>query len=357
MLKHATNHTQTRWQQAKRTPMKRLILGITTLLIISCNEKPKEEFSLIGTTNDIENGTVLYLDNKEVLIDSVLIENNSFSFNTKLTKAPLQVVLRTKNFSHYRFLWLENNPMTFDATKSDFRNAIVNGSIEENLSQTLSKETESLPRDEQLKKDMEFVSKNSNSVHSAYILSVYSTTWGKEKSKELFDKFSLENKNSEYGKSISKYIVLNKNPKIGERYADFEMENTEGKIEKLSDFNNKIVLLEFWSSNCGPCRKENPNLVKTYEEYNPKGFEIFAVSQDIKKESWLKAIEKDKLPWNQVSDLKGHDNSASLIYGINGIPDNFLIDRNGIIIARNLRGEELNKKLEEIMPVANNGYK
>ena len=157
--------------------MKRLILGITTLLIISCNEKPKEEFSLIGTTNDIENGTVLYLDNKEVLIDSVLIENNSFSFNTKLTKAPLQVVLRTKNFSHYRFLWLENNPMTFDATKSDFRNAIVNGSIEENLSQTLSKETESLPRDEQLKKDMEFVSKNSNSVHSAYILSVYSVSY------------------------------------------------------------------------------------------------------------------------------------------------------------------------------------
>jgi peroxiredoxin len=336
--------------------MKKLIFVITTLLIISCNEKAKEEFSLIGTSNDIENGTVLYLDNKEILIDSVLIENNSFSFNTTLPKSPYQVVLRTKDFSHYRYLWLENNPMTFDATKSDFRNAIVTGSIEESLSQTLNKETESLPRDERLKKDMKFVSKNPNSVHSAYILSVYSTTWGKEKSKELFDKFSLENKNSEYGKSISKYIELNKNPKIGEKYEDFEMENTDGKMEKLSDFNNKIVLLEFWSSNCGPCRKENPNLVKTYEKYNPKGFEIFAVSQDIKKESWLKAIEKDKLPWNQVSDLKGQDNSASLIYGINGIPDNFLIDRNGKIIARNLRGEELNKKLEEIMPVANTVY-
>lgn len=329
--------------------MKKLIFGITTLLIISCNEKSKEEFSLIGTTNDIENGTVLYLDNKEVVIDSVVIENNSFVFNTKLSKSPLQVVLRTKSFSNYRFLWLENNPMTFNATQSDFRNAIVTGSKEEDLSQLLNKETKLLPRNERLIKDMEFVSKNPYSVHSAYILSVYSTTWGKEKSKELFEKFSLKNKNSEYGKSISKYIQLNKDPKIGEKYVDFEMKNTNGKIEKLSDFNNKIVLLEFWSSNCGPCRKENPNLVKTFEKYNPKGFEIFAVSQDIKKESWLKAIEKDKLPWNQVSDLKGHDNSASLIYGINGIPDNFLIDENGIIVARNLRGEKLNEKLSELL--------
>ena len=330
-----------------------------TLFLISCNEKQKTEFSLSGKTNGIENGTVLYLDDNSAennLIDSTTVIDNSFNFKTKLSKAPLKVALRTKTYSNYRFLWLENNTMTFDGTKSDFRNAIVTGSIEENLSQTLSKETESLPSDEQLKKNMEFVSMNPNSVNSAYILSVYSTTWGKEKAKELFDKFSLENKNSEYGKSISKYIELNKNPKIGEKYADFEMENTFGKIEKLSDFNNKIVLLEFWSSNCGPCRKENPNLVKTYEKYNPKGFEIFAVSQDIKKESWLKAIEKDKLPWNQVSDLKGHGNSASLIYGINGIPDNFLIGRNGIIIARNLRGEELNKKLEEIMPVANTVY-
>ncbi|MBL4561762.1 MAG: AhpC/TSA family protein [Labilibaculum sp.] len=333
--------------------MKKLLFGLTTLLIISCSEKPTGEFSLIGTTNGIENGTVLYLDNKEVLIDSVVIENNSFSFITKLSKSPLQVVLRTKDFSHYRFLWLENNPMTFDASTSDFRNAMVVGSVEENLSQILSKETKLLPRHERLKIDMEFVSKHPKSLHSAYILSVYTTTLGKEKSKELFDEFSLENKNSEYGKSISKYIKLNKNPKIGDKYVDFEMENTKGAIEKLSNFNDKIVLLEFWSSNCGPCRKENPNLVKTFERYNSKGFEVFAVSLDTKKGSWLRAIEKDKLPWNQVSDLKGHDNAASLIYGINAIPDNFLIDRNGIIIARNLRGEALNIKLAEIMPVAN----
>lgn len=334
--------------------MKQLIFAILTLFIISCNENSKEEFSLTGTTNGIENGTTLYLDriSDETLIDSVKVENNSFRFQTKLTNAPLNVVLRTKGFSHYRFLWLENNQMEFHGSESDFRNANVTGSISENLSQSLMREIDSLSRDKRLIKEMEFVKNNPNSIVSANILSIYSTTWGKEKTKELFDLFSLENKNSEYGKSISKYIELNKDPKIGEKYIDFEMENTKGELKKLSDFNDKVVLLEFWASNCGPCRKENPNLVKTFETYNPKGFEVFAVSQDTKKTNWLNAIEKDKLPWLQVSDLKGRGNSASLIYGINAIPDNFLIDRNGIIIGRNLRGEELNKKLAEIIPVS-----
>ena len=101
---------------------------------------------------------------------------------------------------------------------------------------------------------------------------------------------------------------------------------------------------------CGPCRQENPNLVKTYQKFKSEGFEVFAVSLDQEKESWLQAIETDSLNWEHVSDLKGSDNEASLIYGISGIPDNFLIDRNGVIIGRNLRGNELNEKLTELMP-------
>ena len=332
----------------KQTSMKKIICGVISLLIISCNEKPKEEFLLNGKTKGFENGTTLYLDYKEVSIDSVLIENNSFTFNTKLPKSPVLAILKTKNFSNYRFLWLENNPMTFDATKSDFRNAIVTGSNEENLAQNLGKETESLPRDERLKKEMEFVSKNPNSIHSAYILSVYAITWGKQKTKELFDSFSPNNKATEYGNGIAKYIELYKNPKIGQKYVDFEMTDTNGETRRLSEFDGKLILLEFWASNCGPCRQENPILVKTYEKFKAKGFEVFAVSEDSNKENWLNAIKKDKLPWTQVSDLN-RKNTASLIYGINGIPDNFLIDQNGIIVGRNLRGEILNKRLKEIL--------
>lgn len=239
--------------------------------------------------------------------------------------------------------------MTFNETKLGFRFANVTGSIAESLSEKLVNETESLSKKERLEKAMDFVVENPNSIHSAYILSAYSTTWGKKKSKELFLNLSKENRNSEYGENISKYIEINKSTEIGDSYVDFEMENTKGVKRKLSEFKGKLVLLEFQASNCAPCRQENPNLIKTYEKYKPKGFELFAVSQDINKKSWMKAIEKDKLPWIQVSDLKGQSTLASLIYGINGIPDNFLIDKNGIIIGRNLRGEKLNEKLAEIL--------
>ena len=130
---------------------------------------------------------------------------------------------------------------------------------------------------------------------------------------------------------------------------DFFRENSIDSLKKLSELKGKVILLEFWASWCGPCRQENPNLVKTYKNFKPKGFEIFAVSLDENKESWLRAIEKDNLNWEHVSDLKGDRNEASLIYGVNGIPDNFLIAENGEIIGRNLRGDKLNRILKEIL--------
>jgi peroxiredoxin len=343
--------------QLKEIIKKRLILALIILVFIASNaQKSKEGFSLIGTTNGIENGTYLYLVDvsKEKVIDSAKVENNSFYFQTKLSKSPLNAVLRTKDLtkknSQIRFLWVENNKMNFDGTKTDLAHATITGSVTEALKQAFRKEVEGLPLNERRQKEMEFVKNNPNSIASASVLSVYKTTWPKEKIKELFELFSLENKNSDYGKGISKYLELNKSPVIGDKYIDFEMEDTNGKKKKLSDFKGKIILLEFWASNCAPCRKENPNLVKIYEKYHPKGFEVFAVSQDINKTNWLNAIQKDKLPWIQVSDLKGGENSALLIYGINAIPWNFLIDKDGTIIDKNLRGDNLNKKLAEIIP-------
>src|SRR5690606_1230331 len=297
--------------QLKEIIKKRLILALITLIFISSNaQKTKEGFSLIGTTNGIENGTFLYLSNvsKNKIMDFTKVENNSFYFHTKLPKSPLNAVLHTKDHSQYRFLWLENNIMKFDAKETDLAHANVTGSETEALKQAFRKEIEGLPSSERREKELEFVKNNPNSIASASMLSVYKTSWPKEKVKELFDLFSLENKNSDYGKGISKYLELNKNPSVGDKFIDFQMKDTSGKLKKLSDFKGKIVLLEFWASWCGPCRKENPNLVKTYEKYHPKGFEVFAVSQDINKTNWLNAIQKDKLPWIQVSDLKGGEN-------------------------------------------------
>jgi peroxiredoxin len=358
--------------------MKKIIFGIITLLAISCNEKPEMEFSLSAITNGFENGDLIYLDYNNISIDSTEITDNSFEFKTKLPNTPMQLWIRNKDFSNYRAFWAEDKPMTFDATKTDFRNAKIEGSetqkqddiltqrlktiqtvmenIENSFNESMTEiEIESvtnqykLLENKEIITNQEFVKEFSTSIVSAFILDLYATTWGKEKTLELFDKFSSENKNSKYGKKIDSYIRLNKEPKIGDLFADFEMEKQNGKTIKLSEVKGKTILLEFWASWCGPCRVENPNLVKTYNTYKPKGFEILAVSLDTDKNNWIEAIKKDNLNWKHVSDLKGQANKAFLIYGINVIPDNFLISENGIIIGRNLRGEELNQKLSEVL--------
>ncbi len=136
---------------------------------------------------------------------------------------------------------------------------------------------------------------------------------------------------------------------IGALAPELAFENPDGKILKLSDLRGKYVLIDFWASWCGPCRKENPNVVRLYQQYHEKGFEVFSVSLDKDKNSWIKAIEKDNLLWpNHVSDLKYWSSEGAKIYGVSSIPSTFLIDKDGRIIAKNLRGVELANKLESL---------
>lgn len=130
---------------------------------------------------------------------------------------------------------------------------------------------------------------------------------------------------------------------------EIEMKDPYGQTRKLSDLRGNIVMIDFWASWCGPCRRENPNVVKLYHKYHDQGFEIYSVSLDKTRDAWLKAINDDGLVWpNHVSDLNGWTSSGGKTYGIMSVPSTVLIDKDGKIIARNLRGSDLERKLEEI---------
>lgn len=123
-----------------------------------------------------------------------------------------------------------------------------------------------------------------------------------------------------------------------------------GKKVKLSDIKGKYILLDFWAAWCGPCREENPKLVELYKQYHGKGFNILGVSADDNRAAWLAAIKQDGLLWENVSDLRGDKNKAALIYGVDAFPTNYLINQDGIIIAKNVRGKALEDKLKQLFP-------
>ena len=130
---------------------------------------------------------------------------------------------------------------------------------------------------------------------------------------------------------------------------DITLNDPDGKPVSLSSLKGKYVLLDFWASWCGPCRQENPNLLKAYEDYKGKNFTILSVSMDKARDAWVQAVQQDHLPWTQVSDLKAFDSPAAQEYKVSAIPSNFLINPSGKIIATNLRGELIGRKLAEVI--------
>ncbi|MFA5328434.1 MAG: TlpA disulfide reductase family protein [Prolixibacteraceae bacterium] len=201
------------------------------------------------------------------------------------------------------------------------------------------------------KKQLSYAKQHPNSFFSIVALSEGAgTQMNVSQIEPLFLSLNKNLQTSSAGKSLAVRIQAAKTITVGGMAPDFTQNDASEHPVSLSDFRGKYVLLDFWASWCGPCRAENPNLVKAYGKYKDKGFAILGVSLDDQKTkaAWIAAIKKDELSWTNVSDLKSWNNQAAVLYGVRAVPQNYLIDPNGRIIAKNLRGELLSSKLNEV---------
>ncbi|RPD42263.1 TlpA disulfide reductase family protein [Chitinophaga barathri] len=300
-----------------------------------------QDFSITGTVKGVENGKV-YLQrfsNKMFFtIDSAEIKDGKFRFSQKPALPELYGITLKPESSPY-FIFLEDKPVTVALDSAAYYSkTTVTGSPSQDLF-TQYRQT----RDVNVS---EFIMQNPASLVSAYVLyrdfSYRLSADEIDANVKLLDPSLSE---TQYVKVLRGLTPVLRSADVGKKAPDFTLPGVNGETVKLSDHFGKYVLLDFWASWCGPCRRENPNLVKVYHQYKGKGFDIVAVSLDKQKDNWLKGIADDKLEWTHASDLAFWNSAPAALYGIRAIPGNVLIGPDGTIIARNLRGEELREKL------------
>jgi peroxiredoxin len=165
---------------------------------------------------------------------------------------------------------------------------------------------------------------------------------------QVAEKLKKEWPGYSHANDFIEYVDKMKLTAVGQPAPEIALPNPQGQVVSLSSMRGKYVLVDFWAKWCGPCRAENPNVVRAYQKYKDKGFTVFGVSLDRNKEDWVQAIKEDNLTWTHVSDLKYWQSEAAKTYNITGIPFSVLLDPSGVIIAKNLRGAALEAKLEEI---------
>ena len=194
-----------------------------------------------------------------------------------------------------------------------------------------------------------FVQKNPSSIVSAFVTYEFLKSHSDVDPAMIYSLFTGEAKESAYAAKVADKLAAFDRTDIGRQMPVFTIADKNGQPKNINNLLSTYTLIDFWASWCGPCRAENPYMLKAYNRFKDKGFSIVGVSLDDSKKNWFKAMEEDNIPWMQLSDLKGSSSPLLPLFGITAIPRNFLVDKTGKIIAKDLRGEALEKKLNELL--------
>ncbi|WP_169301406.1 TlpA disulfide reductase family protein [Pontimicrobium aquaticum] len=376
---------------------KTILLLVLVILNYSCktNEQeplPQNTYEIAGTAKGVVNGLRAYIhsveNNRQVTIDTAIIMNEAFVFKGKTAnpsiktitinsiKGSLPFVLESGRINinvkrdslYYSPVTGSKNNEDYNGYKAEYRkrSSAINGLNEEYKNATTQEErNEIIARARKITTEldafgMDFISNNPDSGFSLLLLETQITNpdINLEKLKSNFNALQpVINKNAAYksiGAKIQSEIAIieaSANLNVGKIAPNFTAPSIDGEMISLNDIKGKATIVEFWASWCGPCRRENPNIVRVYEKYKDKGLEIIGVSLDRPghKERWKKAIEDDNLNWHHVGSLQYFNDPVARLYDVHSIPASFILDEDGKIVAKKLRGKALEEQISKML--------